>query len=378
MGSSSSFRLKRLGSLKIFVVLEDGTDQAGKEVKAGSVVIFRRNAKRPSVYETIYDAWRSRMEIVGRYGPDGRKTGEIAELAETRQRIQAAGLDLLDEDAGAAGGRLTRRIGRVAKDLKYKSNPFKSEARLKARSGPVRTSRNRRINRLATQSRVEAIDSRLAERQEEVYAILPWMKAMEMALCLEIDRSLGVVERLAKDIGAMISGHRFFTVGQTTPQQLRGIAARLKLIRRDAATLLAEPFLGFGRSVICVLDQAVSQVEAGNADKVQEYLGRIIVGSDRILLQRVVEDLISHVAMADITGCSADFWRRLRQRTDFLLKLCSDADMAGSYIDVAAQLRSDSDQLLRCMLAAGHPGQYQAHLDEYKQSLKQISRRLAQ
>lgn len=383
MGSSGRLNLKRLGSLKIFVVLEDGVDQAGEMVRAGSLVIFRGNA-RPSVYETIYDALRSRTEIIARYGlhtADGVQ-GEMKELADVRQRLRRT-WEKLETAVGPSepveGSHAEASLAGVAQALKRKSNRFKSEARRKAVAGAVGSPKNQLVNRQATRTRVEAIDARLAERQNEVCSILPWMKAMETALRLEVDRSFRIVEKLAKDVGTMLSGHRFFKTGRTTPAQQRGIAARLKLVKRDVSTLLSGPFLGFGRKAMRCLDQAVSQVEAGNADRAQELLERVIVGSDRILLQRVVEDLISQVSLADIAGLKAESLRRLRQRTDFLLKLSSDAELTESYFDVAVQLRLDSDKLDACrhMLDGGLPDQARALMGEFKQSLKQISRRLA-
>jgi len=380
MGSSSRFRLKRLGSLKIFVVLEDDTDQAGETVWAGSIVIYRRNATRPSIYETIYDAWRSRLEIIDRYGPDGRKTGEIAELDETRQRIRTAGLDLLDEDGGAAGGRLTRRIGRVARDLKRKSNTFKSEARLKAQAGPVRTSKNRRVNRMATQARVKAIDSRLAERQEEVYAILPWMQAMETALHLEIDRCLGVIGRLAKDVSVIVSGHEFFRTGRTTPNQLKGLAARLRLAQNDLAALEVAPFREAGRYLQAHLAKAIEQVLRGDARLAAHWLGHVSTKCAAAKLQRAVEDIVVTVSLMAVTGgLTATTLSDLTRHVDLLLEKVSFPQRTGAITDIAPHLRSARVVIQDCrgFWSGRQTDQAETKLEEFRQALKDVSRRLS-
>jgi hypothetical protein len=380
MGSSGRFRLKRLGSLKIFVALEDGSDQTGEKAAAGSIVIFRRNAKRPSVYETIYDAWRSRLEIIDRYGSDGREAGEITELIETRERLQTAGLDLHDEDGGAAGGRLTRRIGRVAKDLRHKSNPLKSEARCKAQAGPVRTSKNRRVNRMATQARVTAIDSRLAERQEEIYSILPWMQAMETALRLEIDRCLGIIGRLARDVGTIRCGHEFFRTGRTTPNQLKGLGARLRLAQNSLGTLEAAPFREAGRYLQVHLAKAIEQVLRGDARLAAYWLGHVSTKCAAAKLQRAVEDIVVTASLMAVTGgLTATALSDLTLHVDLLLEKVSFPQRTGAVTDIAPHLRSARVVIQDCrgLWSGRQTEQAAARLEEFRQALKDVSRRLS-
>jgi len=378
MGQTGRLKLKRLGSLKIYFVLEDRVDEKGDGVKSGSIVIFRRNASRPSVYETIYDAWRSRLEIVARYGPDGRPSGEIAELAESRERLRAADFDLREDDGGAAGGRLTRRIGRVALDLKRKSNPLKSEARRKAQAGPVRTSRNRKVNRMATRSRVAAIDDRLARREEEVYSILPWMRAMEMALHLEADRSLGIIERLSRD-AAMVFGHEFFRTGRTTANQLKGIAARLRMMGGGLRSFEAAPFRKAGRYLEQCLDKAIGRVERGSQRWAYYWLDQILTVCDRLRLQRSVEELIASVTLAPAGGLNAGKLARLARLSESLVDRCSDQPQARSFYDVALDLQAARQGLDGCRLLwrGKQAAEAAGRLSEVKETLKKVSRRLS-
>ncbi len=377
MGQQHGWRLKRLGSLKIFIVLGGRAADGGEPAEAGSVVIYRRNAKRPNVYETVYDAWRSRLEIAGRYGADGRGTGELNELAETRERIQTAGLGLLDEDGGAAGGRVTRRIGRVARDLKRKSNPLKSEARLKAKAGPVRTAKNRKINRAATQARVTAIDSRLAEREEEVYSILPWIRAMETGLRLEIDRCLGVAGRLSRDVVAVL-GHEFFRTGRTTPNQLKGIAARLRLLKNGPGSFEVTPFREAGRRLNTGLDQAIGCVESGDPRPAGGRLDQVLAVCDRLLLQRSVEELIAALSLLP-AGPGAAALARLARLSGNLLDRCSDQPQARSFYDVALDLQAVRRGLddHRRLCGGKQAVEAAAKLAEVKEILKTVSRRLS-
>jgi len=378
MTSSNRLKLKQLGSLRIFIVTEDGTDRAGRPVKAGSVVILRRDRAIPDIYENIYDALRSRTEIICAYGfEEGRSpAGELRQLADTRERLQRA-WTRLEAGEGAAGGSAAKNIRRVARDLRCKHDPAKSEARRRAQAGPVRTPVNRRLNQAATQARVAALDGLLAERESTVVRIVPWIKAQEAALRLEVDRSFDLAGRLVRDIDAMTSGHEFFVRGRTTPNQLKGIAARLRILRQRLDPLEAEPFRSFRRLAGAAFDRAAAAAAAGDAVRVERSLDEVIVLTDRVLLQRAVEALAMSAARLAVTGPARQGLARLERQAAEVAELCADAELSSSYRPQADEVRAVCARLRSGRLpAADDRAAVVAELTAVKEALKAISRRL--
>ncbi len=332
-------RLKRLGSVKVYVVTDPFTDRSGQSIAAGQVVIFRRNAGRPNVYAGVYDALRSRLEIKIRYGLKERR-GELNELETALERLRHVRLCLASHDvlSTADDRRIEGGLGEVAELLKRKSNPFKAEARIKAKAGAVRTP-TEKVNAPATQARVTAIDRRLRERQREVASILPWITAMETALFLEIERSLGVIGRVGREAGAMMC-HRFCRTGRAAPQQLRLMAARLGLLQEELATLEAAPFDACRVALAGAVGRAKRGLETGNALVTVIGLGEALAAVDRAVLRHGLESLISFSAAALISGlptrAAEALLRRLatvrsrfgRNRQAKALKLV-EADLAG-------------------------------------------------
>jgi len=381
MNSSNRLKLKQLGSLRIFIVTQDGADRSGRKVGAGSVIIFRKGRAIPEVFENVYDALRSRTEIICRYGfgEGGAPAGELRQLAETRERLQRT-WSRLAAGEGAAGGSAAKNIGRVARDLKHKSDPDKSEARTKAKAGPVRTARNGRLNQMATQARVASMDGLLASREETVSRILPWIKAQESALRLEVDRCFRIVERLTREVGFMLSGHEFFARGRTTPNQLKGIAARLRLLKQETDTLIAEPFRSFRDLADGCLDQAVPAVEGDDVRLAERHLDKLLTATDRVLLRRGIEALITSISEAIVAGSGQVSLARIRRQAAELAELCGDLEMGRSYASIAPAFRHGCE-LLRACGRSGNGGPAETILEQLevaKQSFKDISRRLSQ
>ncbi len=308
-------RLKRLGSVKVYVVTDPFIDRSGNDIRAGQVVIFRRNAGRPNVYDGVYDALRSRLEIKIRYGlKDSR--GELGELETALRRLKHVRLCLESHDclSTADDRRIEGGLTEVAELLKRKSNPFKAEARVKAKAGAVRTP-TEKVNAPATQARVTAIDRRLRERQREVASILPWITAMETALFLELNRSLGVIVRIGREAGAM-ARHAFFRTGRTSPTQLRVMSARIGLLQEELSTLEVAPFDGYRRVLAGALDRARRGLDGNNPLVALCGLGESLTVVDRAELRRGLESLISIASAALITGlpvrAADNLARRLR------------------------------------------------------------------
>ncbi len=290
--------LKQLGSLKVFVTI--GDREGG--LAAGSVLIARRNARAPSVYANLYDALRSRMEIILRYGLRRESGGELADLAEARERVGEARALLEGKEPGKRRqGQAVRSLADVVFYLEHKVNPAKASAREMARAGLVR-SRRGRLKVKDTHERLADIDERLGAREEEVNSILPYMAAMETALFLEAKRSLEVVQRVSREVVCLLKAHAFFRRGDATLNQRSIIAGRLRQLRTQVVTLIAEPFLGFRLEVADKLEYAAEAVATGNALLASAELRSVRLSAERQQLRRSVEAALAAVTEAAITG----------------------------------------------------------------------------
>lgn len=292
--------LKRLGGVKVYVVTEDAPADTG--LPAGSVVIPRGNASKPFVYQTIYDALRSRIEILVRYGAHEREGAgaELAALDDMRRLLIDTHVCLAGDDAAAAAGALEK----LEASLRRKTNRFKKEAHEKASKGVVRTVKAG-VNRGATRARATAIDDRLVARQEEVRSIAPWIGAMETALMLELRRSLRIVADLDRASQALLH-HPLFRNGATSLQQKEAIAARLFLVRRDVDTLLAAPFLSLRRAVDEPTLEAIGAVRAGDGLALKDRLVSLAGAAGRAIARHRIEGVVAFVALAIIGARDID------------------------------------------------------------------------
>jgi len=296
--AKEGLKLKRLGSLKVFVAIEGHEDG----IAAGSVLIARRNARAPNVYMNLYDALRSRLEIILRYGLRRESGGEMADLDEARARVGEARALLEGRAPGKRlQGQAVRSLADVVFYLERKVNPAKASAREKAQAGLVR-SPSGRVNMGATHARLTAIDERLSLRQEEVSSILPYMVAMETALFLELKRSLEIVQRVSREIGCLLKAHNLFRTGESPLSQRTIIAGRLRQLRGHVETLIAEPFLGFRLEIRDKLVAAAEAAHMGNALLASAELRSVRLSAERQFLRRSAEALLAGVTDAAITG----------------------------------------------------------------------------
>ena len=287
--SSDGPRLARLGSLKLFVTTAASNDA---ETPEGVIVIPRRDAARPNVYATIYDALRSRMEIMRRYGV---RSGDGSEL----ERLSALRGDLAETDitlrAGAADG-VDETFSSAAEALKRKRNIHKKQAAEKARAGAVRHA-TQTVNRGATRARLTAIDRRIALREDEVRSIAPWIGAMETALLLEVRRSETIVRDLDRTAQAM-SRHELVRKGRTSDRQRKAVAARLRHMGEPLATLVAEPFLSVRRSLTEPMLRATVAAERGTSQEFADAI-KVVCGVTGPLMARIaIEGVLVLIAGA--------------------------------------------------------------------------------
>jgi len=250
--------LIRLGSMKVFIAAETACEG---RAAAGAIVIPRRGTAKPGVYATIYEALRSRMEIMRRYGARPTDGSELERLAAVRGDLRETHVSLLAGDPSGADG----SFAAAADELKRKRNPHKVEARKKAEAGVVRHATST-VNRGATRARLTAIDRRLSLREDEVRSIAPWIGAMETALLLEVRRSENVIRDLDRAASAMRL-HELVRKGTTSDRQRKAIAARLRLLAEPLATLIAAPFLSVRNALGAPVLRAVVSAEHGTGDE---------------------------------------------------------------------------------------------------------------
>src|SRR5688572_19871910 len=255
--------LIRLGSMKVFIATGEACE--GRPA-AGAVVIPRRGAVKPTVYATVYEALRSRMEIMRRYGARDSDGSELERLAAVRGDLRETHVSLLSGDADGAG----RSFATAADELKRKRNVHKVEARKKAEAGVVRHPTST-VNRGATRARLSAIDRRLSLREDEVRSIAPWIGAMETALLLEVRRCEGIIRDLDRTAAAMRS-HELVRKGTTSDRQRKAIAGRLRLMTEPLATLAVEPFLSVRNALGAPVLRAVVSAETGTGDEFGEAM----------------------------------------------------------------------------------------------------------
>ena len=307
MTDQKSSYLRPLGGhLKVYAITRAFTDQTRSARQAGQVVIFRKNAGRPNVYETVYDALRSRLEIKARYGtPRNTVTprGELGDLTYARRELaySLARLSRHYHDPGF-GLALEGSLGMLAGLLKSDSNVSKAEARVKAKAGVVK-SRTGKINPGANEARLRAIDSRLASRQDEVACILPWISAMETALLLELERNIEVVEHVLGEAGSL---------SDRSPD----LGERIGELSAAVEDLAVEPFLSWRVRFVKTLRSASASAKAGRVKDALIHLGAVRSLCRLVLLQKELESLRAWVAVSlvisgDVTAVGG-FCRRLR------------------------------------------------------------------
>ncbi|MEY4744122.1 MAG: hypothetical protein RL272_67 [Candidatus Parcubacteria bacterium] len=278
--------LTRLGSLKVFIAADV---REGGPVPPGAVVIPRRDAAKPNVYATAYEALRSRMEIMRRYGlrrGGTSESGEFAELAGLRGDLRETHVALLAGDAFGADD----AFALAAASLKRKHNTHKSQARDKAKAGVVRHETST-VNRGATRARLAAIDRRIAAREDEVRSIAPWIGAMETALLLEIGRSEEVIADLDRTVQAM-SRHELVRKGSTSERQRKALAARLRLAEERLATLMAAPFRCARVALAAPMLRATVAAEHGSADGFSEALAAVGAVTAAVAARAAVEHVL--------------------------------------------------------------------------------------
>lgn len=291
MTAKEATGLIRLGRLNVFVATAaSGSDE-------GSVVIPRRGSAKPCVYATLYEALRSRMEIMRRYGAARPTEGsELGGLAALRGGLRETHVALASGDDGGADATLASTAGALAR----KRNPFKKEARAKAEAGVVRRSATA-VNRGATRARLSAIDRRLASREDEVRSIAPWIGAMEMALLLEVRRCEDVVRDLDRAAAAM-ARHELALKGDTSPRQRKAIAARLRLLAEPLSTLAARPFLGTRHALAAPVLRAVVAADNGTGDEFAEAVRDLLVVTGASVARSSVEGVLVVMTAAPPPG----------------------------------------------------------------------------
>lgn len=275
--------LTRLGSLKVFIAAEAPDDGS---VPAGAVVIPRRDAAKPNVYANAYEALRSRMEIMRRYGLRRGGPSELAELAGLRKDLGETHVALLSGDASGADETFVS----AAASLKRKHNPLKSQARDKAKAGVVRHA-TETVNPGATRARLAAIDRRIAAREDEVRSIAPWIGAMETALLLEIGRSEEILADLDRTVQAM-SRHELVRKGATSDRQRKALAARLRLAEERLATLKAAPFRCARVKLAAPMLRAIVASDHGTVDEFVQALAAVGAITAAVVARAAVEGVL--------------------------------------------------------------------------------------
>ncbi|HTM68395.1 MAG TPA: hypothetical protein VL426_03790 [Candidatus Binatia bacterium] len=338
--------LVRLGSQKVFIATCAACEgRAG----AGAVVIPRRDA-RPNVYATVYEALRSRMEIMRRYGVRGRGVSELERLASVRDDLRETHVSLLAGETGRADG----SFASAAEELKRKRNVHKAEARKKAEAGVVRHPTST-VNRGATRARLTAIDRRLALREDEVRSIAPWIGAMETALLLEVRRCESIVRDLDRAATAMRS-HELVRKGETSERQRRAIAARLRVLAEPLATLAVEPFLSVRNALCAPVLRAVVSAENGTGDEFAAAVGDIVRLTGASVARSAIESTLVLMAAGLPPGQLAKAAERSARAASRSLSGCGAVQTAAL---VAAALRL----AVQC-LREGHPDAAKPRLKE--------------
>jgi len=347
------------GHLKVYVITRAFTDQTRQARGVGQVVIFRKNASRPNVYETVYDALRSRLEIKARYGTprnNGTARGELGDLTYARRELAYSLARLArhyrDPDFGLA---LDGSLGMLAGLLKSDSNVSKSEARVKAKAGVVK-SRTGKVNPGANEARLRAIDSRLASRQDEVACILPWISAMETALLLELERNVEVVEHLLAE-------------AESLSAQSSDLAERIGALITAVNDLSVNPFLVWRLRLAKTLRPAVASAKAGRVKDALIHLGAVRSLCRLILLQKELESLCAWIAVSLIIGGDANATDGFRRRLqDIIAHFASASRDDGQSLPPSARR-----PLKRCGEALA-----QGDLAGSKDLLKEVSRTFAE
>ena len=275
-----------LGRLKVAVVRE-----ASEGFPLGAIVIPRRGAARPNVYATLYEALRSRMTIMRRYGARSSRGGsELESLATLRDSLGDVHVALAVGDVAGAPGAFEA----AATELKGSRNAFKKDAKARAQAGVVRHTTST-VNRSATRARVSAIDRRLSAREDEVRSIAPWIGAMETALLLELRRSEGVVHDIDRTVNA-IRKHELVRKGSTSDKQRAAIAARLRLLADPAVTLIAAPFVQVRLGLSEPLMRASVAAGSGSASELACALGACALITGKSRARAIIESVLTLIA----------------------------------------------------------------------------------
>lgn len=320
-----------LGRLKVAVVRE-----ASEGFALGAIVIPRRGAARPNVYATLYEALRSRMTIMRRYGARNGRRGaapaELDALASLRDTLGDAHVALAVGDVDGA----PEALDGAAAALKGSRNAFKKDAKARAQAGVVRHSTST-VNRSATRARLSAIDRRLSAREDEVRSIAPWIGAMETALLLELRRSEGVVHDIDRTVNA-IRRHELVRKGSTSDKQRAAIAARLRLLADPAATLFAAPFVQVRLGLAEPLMRASVAAGSGSASELACALGACALITGKSRARAVIESVLTLIA-ADAP--SGTLLRATERAGKSAIKLAFDGGMSGEPLSkVSLHLRT--------------------------------------
>lgn len=280
MAAREASGLVRLGKLNVYIAAAESGDP-------GAVLIPKRGAAKPVAYASLYEALRSRMEIMRRYGALRRTEGsELDGLSALRGGLRETHVALASGDDGGADGTFAATAGALGR----KRNVFKKEARVKAEAGVVRHPPGG-VNRGATRARLSAIDRRLSLREDEVRSIAPWIGAMETALLIEIRRCEGIVRDLDRCAGAM-SGHELVRKGDTSPRQRKAIAARLSLTAEPLATLVGKPFIGVREALAAPVLRAVVSADNGTGEEFAEAVRELLAVTGSSIARSAIEGIL--------------------------------------------------------------------------------------
>lgn len=354
-------KLHRLGSLKVYVVLDDSSGLA-----SGGILIARRNAQTPNLYADLFEAHRSRLEILFRYGirQNGElRGGELDSLATAREHVRAARETLGNPGVrdSAAERQATGSFGDISFWLKRGLNPAKVSARDKAKAGVVRTEKGT-LNRGATRARLTAVDDRLALREDEVRNIVPWMAAMETALRLELQRSLKIVDDTERRVAAILNAHPMFRERRFPVSQRQAVAVVLGELVDSVGTLVAAPFRAFGSDSVCQLQGAAKAALLGDPLGAQVRLQSVRDGSRRLQVRKQIEAFLLDVTVASICGATPSVRQALADRVKKLADRLRAPDRLGA-----------CDGSVPTRLLAAVPDLTEARFDEAKERLKLLA-----
>ncbi len=278
-------------------------------VELGEIVITRR-WRRHTMYDSIYSALRSRVEIALKYGVEkaGNDRSELRQLEQLKGFVTSAHV-ALGESASVA--RVQPLFAAIEGGLARKRNAHKKDAAARAASGAVTTSRGA-VNRGATKARLTAIGRRLTLREHEASAIARRIGADGRALFRLLHGQLEIVRDIDRAVSALCV-HEFARRGTTTAKQRAAIASRIHFLEGEAAALKVAPFSRFTALLRGHLEIAAECAELGDSKVFCRRLDSVLQMTTQIFVHKRLEDAIMLCAVASYGADTPTTRRDLRK-----------------------------------------------------------------